>query len=96
MRLAVLARRTRRSARKVIRLHRAMYLVEAVYNFCTPHQSLSSKQQPRTPVMAAGLSDHVCDVKELLSYRIAPPAWKKLRCPINYKQCWQGGKCFHG
>lgn len=77
VRLAVLARRTRRSARKVMRLHHAMYLVGAVYNFCTPHQSLSHKQQPRTPAMAAGLSDHVWDVKELLSYRIAPPAWKK-------------------
>jgi IS1 family transposase len=77
VRLAVLARRSRRSCRKVLRLHRAMYLVGAVYNFCTPHQSLRELQQPRTPAMAAGLSDHVWDVKELLSYRIPPPKWQK-------------------
>lgn len=76
VRLAVLARRTRRSCRKVLRLHRAMYLVGAVYNFCTPHQSLS-QAQPTSPAMAAGLSDHVWDVKELLNYRVPTPKWQK-------------------
>ncbi|HEY4722773.1 MAG TPA: IS1 family transposase, partial [Anaerolineae bacterium] len=30
------------------------------------------KWQPRTPAMAAGLTDHVWTLEELLSYRIPP------------------------
>lgn len=29
----------------------------------------------RGPALAAGLSDHIWSVKELLSYRVSPPAW---------------------
>ena len=31
--------------------------------------------QARTPAMAAGLTDHVWSVWELLCYKVAPPAW---------------------
>src|SRR5438132_10882013 len=49
------------------------------------HQELSSVRdgitgkrrvgQVRTPAMAAGLTDHVWSVWELLWYKVAPPAW---------------------
>ena len=35
------------------------------YNFARPHKSLS-KPYATTPAMAAGLTDHVWDIKELL------------------------------
>ena len=57
------------------------------YNFCLPHASLrqplpqpeptkgtgSARQwQPRTPAMAAGLTDHVWTLREVLLYRVPP------------------------
>ena len=49
-RLASLARRTRGLGRTVARLEAGMWLVGTVYNFCTPHRSLTCGQ---TPAMAA-------------------------------------------
>lgn len=72
-RLAALARRTRGLGRTVARLERGMWLVGAVYNFCTPHRSLATGQ---TPVMAAGISDHVWSMDELLHYRVPPARWR--------------------
>jgi IS1 family transposase/transposase-like protein len=47
---------------------------QAFYHFARPHQSLrqrvpglTRRYQPRTPAMAAGLTDHVWSVRELLS-----------------------------
>lgn len=71
-RLCCLVRRGRALGRKPQRLTCAMYLLGCVYNFCTPHQSLSS-EGARTPAMAAGRTEHVWSVGELLLYRIAPP-----------------------
>jgi IS1 family transposase/transposase-like protein len=68
-----------------IRQQLALYHV--YYNFCLPHASLrqpllqpeptngsgSTKQwRPRTPAMAAGLSDHVWTLREVLLYRVPP------------------------
>jgi transposase-like protein len=72
-RLASLARRTRGLGRTVARLERGMWLVGAVYNFCTPHRSLATGQ---TPAMAAGISDHVWSMDELLHYRAPPARWR--------------------
>jgi len=72
-RLASLARRTRGLGRTVGRLERGMWLVGAVYNFCTPHGSLA---QGHTPVMAAGITDHVWSMDELLHYRVPPARWR--------------------
>lgn len=36
------------------------------YNFCRPHQSLANPY-PRTPAMAAGVSDHVWTLEEVLN-----------------------------
>ncbi|MCH8988837.1 MAG: DDE-type integrase/transposase/recombinase [Chloroflexi bacterium] len=43
----------------------AIALHFAFYNFCRPHKTLSKPYQ-RTPAMAAGLTDHVWTVEELL------------------------------
>jgi len=83
-RLAALARRTRCLARQDQTLNLAMYLIGCVYNFCTHHKSLRlpglvggrRKWLPRTPAMAAGITDHRWTVKELLSYPVPPPCWK--------------------
>ena len=68
-----------------VRQQLALYHV--YYNFCLPHASLrqpllqpeptngsgSTKQwRPRTPAMAAGLSDHVWTLREVLLYRVPP------------------------
>jgi transposase-like protein len=75
-RLASLVRRGRGLAHKVETLEWGMYLVGCVYNFCTGHRSLRkavaggpTKWQQRTPAMAAGWTDHVWTVRELLSCR---------------------------
>jgi transposase-like protein/IS1 family transposase len=74
-RLAGLCRRTRCLLRSEATLSVAAYLVGTVYNFCTPHQSLRQKGQLRTPAMAAGLTDSVWSVGELLAYHVAPPPY---------------------
>jgi len=72
-RLASLARRTRGLGRTVARLEAGMWLVGAVYNFCTPHHSLAPGQ---TPAIAAGISDYVWSMDELLHYRAPPARWR--------------------
>jgi hypothetical protein len=77
-RLASLVRRGRGLAHKVETLDLGVYLVGCVYNLCTEHRSLripvtggGTKWQGRTPAMAAGWTDRVWSVRELLSFR--PP-----------------------
>jgi transposase-like protein len=75
-RLAPLVRRTRALARHVDTLTHGMNLVGACYNFCTVHSSLTTRDgQRRTPAMAAGITDHLWSIRELLSYRVPPPRW---------------------
>jgi transposase-like protein/IS1 family transposase len=78
-RLASLARRTRALARTVTRLEAGMWLVGAVYNFCTPHASLrvmaGKAVRDRTPAMAAGITRQCWSVRELLWYHVPPPRW---------------------
>lgn len=79
-RLAVLGRRTRRSARRRETITGGMYLVGTVYNFCTMHASLrSDTKRQQTPAMAAGITDHIWSVDELLHYRVPPPRWEPPR-----------------
>src|SRR6516162_6309108 len=73
-RLAPLARRCRALARQTLTLHEGMFVVGTVYNFCTPHESLSSVQKT-TPAMAAGITDHRWTMHELLSWHVPPPRW---------------------
>jgi transposase-like protein len=81
-RLAHLVRRSRGLARQNTTLHHGLYLIGTVYNFCTTHQSLrlqglvgGHKWLPRTPAMAAGITDHRWTMLELLSYRVPLPRW---------------------
>jgi hypothetical protein len=68
-------------------LRQQLALYHVYYNFCLPHASLrqalpvpevtnargSAKVwQPCTPAMAAGLTDHMWTLKEVLLYRVPP------------------------
>jgi transposase-like protein len=73
-RLAPLARRCRALARHVLTLHDGMFVVGTVYNFCTPHESLSHVRKT-TPAMAAGITDHCWTMPELLSFHVPLARW---------------------
>jgi transposase-like protein len=76
-RLAPLARRTHHLVHRKEVLHAGMYLVGALYNFCTYHASLSLESgQQRTPAMAAGITEHCWSVGELLWHKVPPPRWE--------------------
>ena len=68
-------------------LRQQLAVYQVYYNFCLPHASLrqalprpeptngtgSARQwQPRTPAMAAGLTDHVWTLREVLLFRVPP------------------------
>ena len=68
-------------------LRQQLMLYQTYYNFCLPHGSLrqplpqplpthgtgSAKQwRPCTPAMAAGLTDHVWTLREVLRFRVPP------------------------
>jgi transposase-like protein len=65
-----------------------MWLVGCAYNFCWEHASLrvaapAESGRPwagRTPAMAAGLTDHRWELRELLGERLPPSRWKTPRC----------------
>lgn len=79
-RLAFLGRRSRRSARKLSTVRQGMYLLGTIYNFCTLHSSLTLPDGcKQTPAMAAGITDHVWSLSELLHYRVPPPRWQPPR-----------------
>lgn len=87
-RIVALIRRGRCLFRQSETLQQAMYVVGTVYNFCAPHRSLrkvlylpgngfqSRHWIPRTPAMAAGITDHIWTVQELLSYQVPLPPWE--------------------
>ena len=74
-RLVSLTRRGRALARCTLTLQHGRYLIGTVYNFCTPHASLTSTSGGTTPAMAAGITDHCWTVQELLSFHVPPPRW---------------------
>ena len=68
-------------------LHQQLSLYHVYYNFCLPHASLrlplpqsepthgngsAKRWQPQTPAMAAGLTDHVWTLREVLLFRVLP------------------------
>jgi IS1 family transposase len=65
-------------------LQRQLDLEDAIYNFVRPHRALRLKcptprahghlWEERTPAMAAGLTDHIWTLEQLLSYRLPSPA----------------------
>jgi transposase-like protein len=79
-RLAVFGRRTRLSARRTATVESGLYLVGTLYNFCMVHSSLRPQVDgKRTPAMAAGITEHVWSVGELLHYRVPPAPWQPPR-----------------
>ncbi len=77
-RLASLTRRCRHAAQRLEALETGMYLIGCVYNFCVVHDALSSSKHfgaPTTPAMAAGLTARRWIVKDVLLFKVAPPAW---------------------
>jgi IS1 family transposase len=61
--LPALARRSRTPARDLAHLEAALFWTGCVYNFCRIHATLDG-----TPAMAAGLTEKVWSVRELLFY----------------------------
>jgi hypothetical protein len=68
-------------------LRQQLALHHTYYNFCLPHASLrlpllqpepthgngsAKRWRPRTPAMAAGLTDHVWTLREVLLFRVPP------------------------
>lgn len=83
-RLATLTRRCRHAAHRWEALETGMYLIGCVYNFCVVHDELSSSKHfgaPTTPAMAAGLTARRWSVKEVLLFKVAPPAWVEPKRP---------------
>ncbi len=83
-RLASLTRKCRHAARRIEALETGMYLIGCTYNFCFAHHELSKPQHMGyacTPAMAAGLSDHLWSIQEVLMHKIAPAPWVKPKRP---------------
>jgi IS1 family transposase len=77
-RLATLTRRCRHAAHRMEALETGMYLIGCVYNLCMVHDELSSSRHlgsPTTPAMAAGLTNRVWSVNDVLTFRLVPPLW---------------------
>src|SRR3989442_2028950 len=69
-RLATLTRKCRHAAQRLESLATGMYLIGCTYNLCFPHHELSNSKHagfPCTPAMAAGLTDHIWSIWEVLS-----------------------------
>jgi transposase-like protein len=64
-RMPALVRRTRSLARTTGRIETDLFWTGTVYNFCTIHTSLNA-----TPAMAAGLTEQVWSVEQLLRLRL--------------------------
>ena len=75
-------------------LQRHIDLEDAIYNFIRPHSALKVKlRQPaahgrrwqqRTPAIAAGLTDHIWSLEELLSYCSPPLSGKQYYSRLTY------------
>ena len=88
-RLASLTRTCRHAAHRLQTIEAGMYLIGCTYNFCFPHHELSTSKHrghPCTPALAAGLTDHIWSVSELLQYKIAPTPW------VKPKRVWRRAK----
>lgn len=85
--MAAVGRRVSTLCKGEEELRQQLALYQTYDNFCLPHTSLrqtlpqpeptkgtgSAKQwQPCTPAMAAGLTDHVWSLREVLLYRVPP------------------------
>ncbi len=77
-----LVRKTLSHSKKLRNLQWHIDWEDAVFNFVRPHSALKLKLEApgpygrqweqRTPAMAAGVTDHIWSLEELLSYRVPP------------------------
>ncbi len=77
-RLASLTRKCRHAAQRLEGLSSGMYLIGCTSHLCFPHHELSTSKHVGsacTPAMAAGLTDHVWSVREVLTDKVAPLPW---------------------
>lgn len=72
-----LTRKTNGFSKKKVRFEFQLHLAMAYYHFVRPHSGLKSegnthgkRWQERTPTMAAGITDHIWSMKELLEYLV--------------------------
>jgi hypothetical protein len=85
--VAAVGRRVNTVCKHAAGLHQQLALFHLYHNFCLPHASLhrslplseptngmgsAKKWQPCTPAMAAGLTDHVWSLREVLLFRVPP------------------------
>lgn len=85
--VAAIGRRVNTLCKHEAGLHQQLTLFHAYHNFVLPHASLRlalpelemvpgtgaiKRWQPRTPAMAAGLTDRVWSLREVLMYRVPP------------------------
>ena len=85
--VAAMGRRVNTLCKHEAELHQQLVLFQAYHNFVLPHASLRlplpevdtisetgsiKRWQPRTPAMAAGLTDHRWSLREVLMYRVPP------------------------
>jgi len=86
-RVAAVGRRVNTLCQGEDGLRQQLAVYHVYYNFCLPHTSLrqpllvpeptngsgsTKRWRPCTPAMAAGLTDHVWSLKEVLCYRVPP------------------------
>jgi hypothetical protein len=85
--VAAIGRRVNTLCKHEAGLRQQLALFQVYHNFVLPHASLRlplpelaaiaetgaiKRWQPRTPAMAAGLSDHVWSLREVLMFRVPP------------------------
>jgi hypothetical protein len=85
--VAAIGRRVNTLCKHEAGLHQQLTLFHVYHNFVLPHSSLrqelaeleatngtgsAKRWQPRTPAMAAGLTDRVWSLREVLMYRVPP------------------------
>ena len=86
-RVAAVGRRVTTLCKGEDGMRQQLVLFHAYHNFCLPHASLrvplgapvptngtgsAKRWQPRTPAMAAGLTDHVWTLRAVLLFRVPP------------------------
>ena len=79
--VAAIGRRVNTLCKHEAGLRQQLAMFQAYHNFCLPHASLRlplpetdaiGHWQPRTPAMAAGLTERVWSMRDILMYRVPP------------------------
>ncbi len=96
-RLAALVRRKRSPARCLATVEAGLWLVGCAYNWCDAHAALRLRQvggartwRERTPAMAAGVTERVWTLGEVLGYRVPPIPLTAPRAPRRGRPSSQG------